>query len=236
MKITAPYLQGKLIKRYKRFLADIELPNGEVLTVHTPNTGAMLGCSDPGSRVWVYKSNNPKRKYAYSWELVEDLQGNLIGIHTGRVNALVTEAIQTGVISELADYESIQQEKKFLDSSTRFDLFLQSEANLPDCFVEIKNVTAKEDNVAIFPDAATERGRKHLRVLEEAVQKGYRAVMLFCIQREDINTFSPAHRIDPLYAEALDVANDAGVELLAYKANMGVEEIRIVKSVPIVLG
>ncbi|MDX1810545.1 MAG: DNA/RNA nuclease SfsA, partial [Gammaproteobacteria bacterium] len=184
MIITAPYKEGKLVRRYKRFLADIELPDGEILTVHTPNTGSMLGCAEPGSRVWIYKSNNPKRKYAYSWELVEDLQGNLIGIHTGRVNALVSEAIANKTIGELSAYTNIQQEKKYKDTSTRFDLLLTGD-NVVDCYVEIKNVTARENNIAIFPDAVSERGRKHLEVLQDVVKQGLRAVMFYCIQRED---------------------------------------------------
>ena len=162
MKITQPYLEGRLIKRYKRFLADIELADKNIITVHTPNTGSMLGCAEPGSRVWIYDTQNDKRKYRYSWDLVEDLQGNLIGIHTGRVNHLVTEAIMGGIVKELAEYHSIQQEVFFPGSNTRFDLFLQSPKNIPDCFLEIKNVTAKMDNVAIFPDAKTTRGKKHL--------------------------------------------------------------------------
>lgn len=235
MKITAPCLEGRLIKRYKRFLADIQLTDGRVLTVHTPNTGSMLGCSDPGSRVWVYKSHNPKRKYAYSWELVEDLQGNFIGIHTGRVNSLVTEAIQQNVVSELTGYPNIEQEKKFPDSSTRFDLFLSGHATLPDCFVEIKNVTAKSGNNAIFPDAVTERGRKHLLVLQEALEQGYRAVMFYCVQREDVKAFAPARQIDEKYAHALHEAQQHGVEILAYKAKMGVKEITLNKAIPVKL-
>lgn len=231
MRIENPYLSGKLLKRYKRFLADVELDSGETLTVHTPNTGSMLGCADPGSRVWIYRSDNPKRKYPYSWELVEDKQGILIGIHTGRVNALVTEAIENGVVSELKDYQRIQQEVKYLNTTTRFDLRLIAEGDLPDCYVEIKNVTARQGNTAIFPDAVTERGLKHLKMLQDAVSKGYRAIMFYCIQRGDVDAFSPAYEIDALYSTELEHAKDNGVEVLAYKAEVGVEEIRLMEPV-----
>ncbi len=234
MRIPNAYLCGRLIKRYKRFLADILLDSGEIITVHTPNTGAMLGCAEPGSRVWVYKAENPKRKYAYSWELVEDAQANLIGIHTGRVNALVSEAIANGVVAELADYEHIRQEVKFLQSSTRFDLLLSSDTAIPDCFVEIKNVTAKIGDTAIFPDAVTERGYKHLNVLKQARELGFRAVMFYCIQREDISAFSPAYAIDEKYAAALEMVKDNGVEVMAYKAKVSVNDIQLIHSVPVV--
>lgn len=235
MKISAPFKEGRLIRRYKRFLADVELKTGEIITVHTPNTGSMLGCAEPGSRVWIYHNDNPKRKYPWSWELVEDLQGNLIGIHTGRVNSLVVEAITNGVVSELKDYNSIQQEKKFLNTSTRFDLLLQSENTTPDCYVEIKNVTAKENKTAIFPDAVTERGRRHLQVLQQAVEQGFRAVMFYCIQREDVENFSPAYDIDPDYAKTLLEAVNQGVEVLAYKASVGIEEIQLKMKVPLLI-
>ncbi len=235
MKITAPYLSGILLKRYKRFLADIRLDSGEIVTVHTPNTGSMLGCSEPGSRVWIYRADNPKRKYSYSWGLVADRQGNKIGIHTGRVNALVAEGIQTGIIKELASYGRIQQEVTFPGSNTRFDLFLPGGKNQPDCFVEIKNVTASQDHTAIFPDAKTERGRRHLEVLLQARQQGYRTVIFFCIQRNDVERFSPAYAIDPAYARVLEHVMQQGVEALAYKARVDVREISLTQSVPVVL-
>lgn len=228
MKITQPCIEGRLIKRYKRFLADIELADGRTITAHTPNTGSMKGCAEPGSRVWVYDTQNPARKYVYSWDLVEDAEGNLVGIHTGRPNYLVHEAIETGVITELYGYDKIKLEAKYFDTGTRFDLLLTGHPSQKDCFVEVKNVTAKRSaQQAIFPDAVTMRGQKHLSMLEDAVLRGYRAVMVYCIQREDVTSFSPAFEIDPVYADAVIHARDNGVELYAYKSEISPEEITL---------
>jgi len=236
LKIIQPYIEGRLIKRYKRFLADVELSNGEVITAHTGNTGSMKGCSDPGSRVWLYDSENPKRKYRYSWDLVEDLSGNLIGIHTTRANKLVHEAIDNGVIEELRDYADIKPEVKYLESNTRFDFLLSKQDQSDSCFVEVKNVTAKiDDDVAIFPDAKTERGRKHLRTLIDAVEHGYRAIIFFCIQRSDVKVFKPADEIDPEYGDILRKACDSGVEAIAYKAYLSPDEICLNVAIPVIL-
>lgn len=234
LKIEQPYVEGRLIKRYKRFLADVELANGEVITAHTPNTGAMLGCAEPGSRVWLYDTGNPKRKYLYSWDLVEDLSGNLVGIHTTRANKLVHEAIEHGVIPELQGYSQIQSEVKFHDSNTRFDFFLSGGDQTKPCYLEVKSVTAKRNNAtAIFPDAVSIRGKKHLIALVEAIQRGYDAVIFFCIQREDVQTFSPASEIDPEYTSALNHAIEAGVQVLAYKVKISPTEIVIDSVVPV---
>lgn len=236
LKITQSHIEGRLIKRYKRFLADVELPSGEVITAHTGNTGSMKGCSDPGSRVWLYDSENPKRKYRYSWDLVEDLSGNLVGIHTTRANKLVHEAIDNGVVKELQGYTNIKPEVKYRESSTRFDFLLTKQEQRESCFIEVKNVTAKRGfNVAIFPDAKTERGRKHLQTLIDAVEHGYRAVIFFCIQRNDVELFQPADEIDPEYGEILRSACDAGVEAIAYKAYLSPEEIYLNTAIPVVL-
>jgi len=232
MKITQPCIEGRLIKRYKRFLADIELVDGRIITAHTPNTGSMKGCSDPGSRVWVYDTQNPSRKYIYSWDLVEDSEGHLVGIHTGRPNYLVREAIETGVISGLQGYKDIKLEAKYFDKGTRFDLLLTGHETEKDCFVEVKNVTAKRSShVAIFPDAVSTRGQKHLAMLEDAVTRGYRAAMVYCIQRDDVTSFSPAFEIDPVYANALIHANKNGVEIYAYKSEISPEEIYLNKPI-----
>lgn len=245
MKITQSYIEGRLIKRYKRFLADVELDNGEVITAHTGNTGSMKGCSEPGSRVWLYDSENPKRKYRYSWDLVEDLSGNLIGIHTTRANKLVHEAIDNGTIKELQDYSEVRPEVKYLQSNTRFDFLLvkgltksllAKQDSSDSCFVEVKNVTAKRDaEIAIFPDAKTERGKKHLKTLIEAVEQGYRAVIFFCIQRSDVTVFKPADEIDPEYGALLREACASGVEALAYKAYLSPKEIYLSEKIPIKL-
>lgn len=226
MKITHPCFEGRLIKRYKRFLADIELLDGRIITAHTTNTGSMKGCSEPGSRVWVYDTQNPNRKYIFSWDLVEDSQGHLVGVHTGRPNYLVREAIESGVISELQGYNEIKMEAKYFSTGTRFDLFLSHHANKKDCFVEVKNVTAKRsEKVAIFPDAVTKRGQKHLLTLQDAVAKGYRGVMLYCIQRDDVDQFSPAYEIDPEYAQTLNDVVKQGVEVYAYRSKISPTEI-----------
>ena len=228
MKIIQPCVEGRLIRRYKRFLADIELIDGRMITAHTPNTGSMKGCSDPGSRVWVYDTQNPARKYIYSWDLVEDTDGHLVGIHTGRPNYLVREAIETGVISELHGYKEIKMEAKYFDKGTRFDLLLSGHEKEKDCFVEVKNVTAKRsEDVAIFPDAVTTRGQKHLVMLEDAVTRGYRAVMVYCIQRDDVTSFSPAYEIDQDYSSALIQASENGVEVYAYKSRISPVEITL---------
>lgn len=235
MKIDQPFIEGRLIRRYKRFLADVELMNGDVITAHTGNTGAMSGCSDPGSRVWLYNTGNLKRKYIYSWDLVEDLSGNLIGIHTTRANRLVHEAIDNGVIEELQHYDVIKPEHTYAETKTRFDFFLQKEGRR-DCFLEVKNVTAKRDETtAIFPDAKSERAKKHLLTLLDAVEKGYRGVIFFCIQRSDVTIFKPADEVDPEYGDLLRKVSQAGVETLAYKATLSPTEVVLNKVIPVVL-
>jgi len=234
VKITQPCLEGRLIKRYKRFLADIELIDGRLITAHTPNTGSMKGCAEPGSRVWVYDTCKPSRKYIYSWDLVEDVEGHLVGIHTGRPNYLVREAIESGVIVELQGYAHIRMEARYFDKSTRFDLLLTGHAMQNDCYVEVKNVTAKREidgDVAIFPDAVTKRGLKHLAMLENAVANGFRAAMVYCIQRQDVNYFSPAFEIDPAYASGLKKASENGVEVYAYKSIVSPQEIMLSEAV-----
>ena len=236
MKLTKLYIEGRLIKRYKRFLADVKLKNGEIITAHTPNTGSMKGCAEPGSKVWLYDTQNLKRKYRYSWDLVADKNSNLVGIHTGKANALVKEAITLGVIAELGGYQCIKNEVKF-ESSARFDLFLSNHPRRPDCFVEVKNVTAvDEQGMAIFPDAVTERGKKHLQTLVSAVHQGFRAAMVFCIQRNDVSEFRPAQEIDPVYAQTLAFSLEQGVEILAYKAVVAPDEIFLQSPVPIQIG
>lgn len=225
-------MEGRLIRRYKRFLADVELPDGSVITAHTPNTGSMMGCSDPGCRVWLRDTQNLKRKYPLSWEMVETLDGIAVGIHTGYANDLVEEAIRNGVIHSLQDYQNIRREVRFADFNTRFDLFL-SEGKSTDCFVEVKNVTAVENGCAIFPDAVTARGTKHLNMLAEVVKRGQRAVLCFCVQREDANSVAAAEKIDPLYAQTLKEVITKGVEVIAYQAKISPQEITLIRELPV---
>ncbi|MDH5547245.1 MAG: DNA/RNA nuclease SfsA [Gammaproteobacteria bacterium] len=234
MKYTQPILTGTLIKRYKRFLADVRLDNGEVITVHTPNTGAMLGCAEPGFRVWLYDSENLERKYRYSWLLVENNEGIKIGINTAAANTLVEEGIREGVIKELQGYSQVQREVKSPTGVSRFDLFLQHHSHLPDCYIEVKSVTAKgEDGVGIFPDAVSARGKKHLEDLRAMVALGFRAVLVFCVQREDVEQVRAAIEIDPLYANTLETVRKHGVEVIAYCAKLSPNQLSLVRRIPV---
>jgi sugar fermentation stimulation protein A len=233
MKLEPALIPATLIRRYKRFLADVQLENGEIITVHTPNTGSMLGLSEPGMQVWLRDTQNPKRKYRFSWEMSEPIKENLVGVHTGIVNQLVTEAIEQGRIAELSGYDTVLQERPYGRENSRIDLLLTARGRA-DCYIEIKNVTAiDEENVAIFPDAVSTRGQKHLRELSGLVKDGKRAVMFFCIQRQDCRAFRPAEEIDSRYTELLGQAHHAGVEILAYQASLAPDRIEITHSVEI---
>ena len=227
MRYQPPLIPATLIRRYKRFLADVTLESGEEIIVHTPNTGSMMGCSDPGSRIWLRDSNNPKRKYRYSWIMVENGEGVLIGIDTALPNTLVSEAINNGTVKELQDYAEIRQEVPYGKESSRIDLLLK-DSDKADCYIEIKNVTASvEEGVALFPDAVTKRGTKHLRELMEMVKQGHRAVIFYCIQRTDAHSFRPADEIDPEYSDTLRQAVQSGVEALAYRAEVSADGVSL---------
>ena len=228
MQINPTLFPATLLKRYKRFLADVRLEDGTELTVHTPNTGSMLGCAEPGMRIWLRDTQNPKRKYPYSWEMSETVDGVKVGVNTMISNQLVTEAIESGVVTELQGYEEILSEVPYGHERSRIDLLLKGAA--ADCYVEIKNVTARDEKGrAIFPDAVSSRGAKHLRELKVMVEQGQRAVIFFSVQRGDVDGFRPAREIDPLYAETLEEAVAAGVEALAYQAEVLPSEIRLTK-------
>lgn len=235
MKFSPALRPATLIKRYKRFLADVRLPDGEVLTVHTPNTGAMTGCAEPGSTVWLRDVNNPKRKYRYSWEVTENLQGVMVGVHTGITNTLVSEAIEAGIVSELQGYDAICQEVRYGEENSRIDLLLQQHADERDCYVEIKNVTTCDaQGAGYFPDAVSVRASKHLRELMAMVAQGHRAVIFFCVQRGDVERVRPADEIDTLYGKTLREALAAGVEALAYRARVTPEAVELEKALPLV--
>lgn len=224
MLIDPPLFSATLLKRYKRFLADVRLDDGSELTVHTPNTGSMLGCAEPGMRVWLRDTQNPKRRYRYSWEMSETATGVKIGVNTMISNQLVTEAIESGIVTELQGYAEILTEVPYGHERSRIDLLLKN--GTQDCYVEIKNVTAKdEQGLAIFPDAVSQRGTKHLRELKAMVEVGYRAVIFFSVQRGDVTGFRPAREIDPLYAKTLVEVMAAGVEALAWQAEVSPGEI-----------
>ena len=200
MEFSQPLIPGILLKRYKRFLADIKLDTGEFITAHCANSGSMKTCKEPGWKVLVSKSNNPKRKLKYTWEMVHN--GTCwIGINTQVPNKIASEAILNGVIPELAGYTNLKNEVKY-GKNSRIDILLTGDQ--PDCYVEVKNVTlVEEDGFYKFPDAVTERGRKHLSELLDVVKAGGRAVMLYVIQRSDGTIFKPAYEIDPAYGARL---------------------------------
>ena len=227
-----PLIPGTLIKRYKRFMADITLADGSMVTAHCPNSGSMLGCNLPGSPVMLSKSPNPDRKLAYTWELVQS-NGYWIGLNTMLPNRLAEEAILDGTITELQGYDRLRREVPYGSERSRIDLLLEGAQGR--CYVEVKNVTLVEGNLALFPDAVTERGQKHLRELMEVVRNGDRGVLLFTVQRGDANSVAPADRIDPVYGRLLREAVRNGVEVLAYRASVQPEEIRLTERLPIVL-
>ena len=223
MKFPAPLVEGRLLRRYKRFLADVELASGATVTAACPNTGSMLGCCEPGSRVWLSESDSPTRKYRHTWELVEAGEAGrevLVGINTGLPNRLVAEAIEAGVIGELSGYAAIRREVPFGEERSRIDLLLESPGREP-CYVEVKNVTAAvSGSVALFPDAVSERGTKHLRELMRLRARGSRPVLVFCVQRGDVDEVRPADAIDPVYGKTLREAVAAGVEVMAWRAKV----------------
>lgn len=228
MKLPA-LIEGRLIKRYKRFLADAELSDGSIVTAHCPNSGSMKGCAIPGSRVWLSRSENPGRKLPYTWELVE-VGGCMIGLNTGLPNRLAREAIENGTVGELQGYPTIRPEVPYGEHS-RIDLLLEGPSRR--CYVEVKNVTLVEDDRALFPDAVTERGQKHIRELMRVVREGDRGVIFFTVQRRDGVCVSPADLIDPEYGRLLRSALMNGVEALAYRAEVTQQEIRLTERLPV---
>lgn len=235
MKFPTPLLPGRLIQRYKRFLADVTLDDGRVITATCPNTGAMLGLNAPGSKVWLSVSGKAARKYAHTLEMVEADLGKgpvLVGINTGHPNAIVTEAIQAGAIPALAGYGSLRREVKYGEGS-RVDILL-SDAARGLCYVEIKNVhLMRQAGLAEFPDSRTERGVKHLGELANMAAAGHRAVMIYLVQRVDADAFSLAGDIDPAYAAAAARAKAAGVEMLAYRCRLSQSEIALDRPLPV---
>lgn len=235
MDLPQPLIPAVLQQRYKRFLADVALEDGRMVTCHCPNTGSMMGCREPGSRVWLSHSDRPGRKYALTWELVELGDGVMVGIHTGRANPLVREAVATGHIPALADYQRMKPEVRLADTGTRFDFLLTDHPREPDCYLEVKNVTAAvEKGIALFPDAVSSRGKRHLDHLAEVVRGGTRAALVFCVQRNDVTEVRPADAIDPAYGRALRAAMAAGVEVYALGATVGVGTITLERPLPVV--
>lgn len=234
MKFDPPLQSATLIKRYKRFLADVTLPDGNVITMHCANTGAMTGCAAPQDTVWYSTSDNAKRKYPNSWELTETRSGHWICINTARANQLTTEAILAGRIPELSGYAELKTEVAYGQEKSRIDILLRDDEK-PDCYVEVKSVTLLENNGhGYFPDAKTLRGQKHLRELSEMAQQGHRAVLFFAVLHSGIETVSAAKHIDADYNQLLIEAQQAGVEVVCYKASLSSAEICMNMRLPFV--
>ncbi len=228
MQFETPLQAATLIKRYKRFLADVTTDEGKEITVHCPNSGSMRGCSTPGSQVMLSTSPNPKRKYPQTLEMVKK-DNTWIGVNTMLTNKIVAEAILEGRIQELQEIDTLKREV-VTSKSSRLDLLL--ERGKEKIYVEIKNCSLVEDGWAMFPDAVTTRGTKHLNELAMLVEQGHQGVIFFCIQRTDADRFKPAVHIDPIYAETLAEVSKKGVQILAYQAEVLPESIIIKKSIP----
>ena len=217
MRFDKPLLEGVLIRRYKRFLADVELDDGRQLTVHCPNSGAMTTCSEPGSRVVISDSENPKRKLRHTLEMIRSGRA-WVGVNTMNPNRAVEGFVRRGRLPELRGYDEVRREVKYgVEGRSRIDLLLScADGSRPPCYVEVKNSTLRRGDHAAFPDAVTERGRKHLRELQAEVESGRRAVLFFFVGRADVSRWRPADEVDPAYGTTLREAVASGVELLAY--------------------
>jgi sugar fermentation stimulation protein A len=235
MRFPSPLIPATLIRRYKRFLADVALPDGSETTVHVANPGSMLGLVAPGNRVFLSKSDNPNRKLPLSWELVEADFGNgaeLVGVNTGLPNRLVEEAIGWGIAPGLSGYARLRREVRY-GTKSRVDFLLEDDAR-PSCFVEVKNVhMMREPRRAEFPDCVTARGARHLDDLAAEVKRGARAVMVYLVQIGSADRVSFARDIDPAYGAAFDRAQDAGVEAIGLVCRVSTEGIEAVRSVPV---
>ena len=238
MKFKNSLIHGRLVKRYKRFLADVILDDGTLVTAHCTSSGSMKSCLEEDAEVWLSPVNDPKRKTRFTWEMIR-IGGDWVGINTSNPNALAFEWVGRGLIPGLEGITSLKREVKWEDS--RFDLYGEIAGGRADagsgrgCFIEVKNVTLKEGHRALFPDAVTERGRKHLNTLVRVKKSGMRAVMLYMVQRMDVRIFSPARVIDPAYGKALDEAVRHEVEVFVVQARVTPESIEYHRLLPVEL-
>ncbi|UWS03433.1 DNA/RNA nuclease SfsA [Phaeobacter inhibens] len=231
MRFQTPLLPAVLIRRYKRFLADCQLPDGREVTAHCANPGSMLGLAEPGSAVWLEPNDNPKKKLKYGWRLVEVAGGTLVGVDTSVPNRALKSALEARQIAALSAYETVRAEVKYAEKS-RID-FLLSQPGLPDCYVEVKSVTlSRQPGLAEFPDSVTARGAKHLGNLADMCRAGHRAVLLYLVQRGDCDRFEIARDIDPTYAAAWDAAAAAGVERVVITTRVSPESVEIAGPIP----
>lgn len=232
MQFSQSLIPGVLVKRYKRFLADVTLEDGQLVTAHCPNTGAMTACAEPGWQVFLSPSTNPKRKLAYTWELTINDQGHWIGVNTQNANKLVAEAIQQQKITIFQGYSNLKQEVKYGSENSRIDLLLTNE-HKPNCYIEVKSVTLLRPNgQGAFPDAVTQRGQKHLRELMQIAKQGDRAALVFCVQHTGIQQVSVAADIDPEYAQLLAEAMENGVEIHAFACTFNDKKVEINQAIP----
>jgi len=230
MKFDTPLIHGRLIRRYKRFLSDIQLDNGEIVVAHCTNSGSMKTCLKDNAEVYISPAQDPKRKTQYTWEMIK-LNERWVGINTMHPNLIAFEAIKNNEIPQLIGYEHVKREVKV--GNSRIDIMAQKSNET--CFIEVKNVTMKEGNIALFPDAVTTRGKKHLDELVQLKKEGIRAVMVYIIQRMDVDTFAPAEDVDPLYAKTLRKAYKNGVEIIPLQVTVSPSEIKINKQLPFIL-
>ena len=233
MQFPSPLIPATLIQRYKRFLADVRLHTGEVITTTCPNTGTMLGMTDPGLAVYLSRSDSPTRKYAHTWHITDKPGIGLVGIDTSLPNRITEEAITAQAIPPLNGYPNLRREVKYGENS-RIDLLLQG-GGKPDCYVEVKNVTlVRQPGLAEFPDCRTDRGAKHLREMSEMVRQGHRAVMVYLIQCASPTRFTLTRDLDPAYVEAYIAARNAGVEAIALTCHVSLDSIRPKAQVPVI--
>ncbi|HGJ5854353.1 DNA/RNA nuclease SfsA [Arsenophonus nasoniae] len=225
-----PLKSAQLVKRYKRFLADVITPSGKLLTIHCANTGAMTGCATPGDTVWYSTSNNFKRKYPYSWELTQTQTGDWICVNTHRANDVICQFVVENKIPELSDYDNISREVKYGDENSRIDLLLTKKQHV-NCYIEVKSVTLLENNIGYFPDAVTIRGQKHLRELSLIAERGERAVLFFAVLHSGIKKMSVASHIDSHYAALLKQATNFGVEILCYQIKISEKGLSMDKKI-----
>ena len=235
MKFQSSLEEATLITRYKRFLADVKLSNGQVITIHCPNTGSMKNCQDPGSKIWFSTVNKKTRKYPQTWQVVEVYGSELVGINTGLANKLVLEAIEGGVIKQITNFSRLRTEVSYGTENSRIDILLEDDRSR--CYIEVKNVSfGVSGKIGLFPDAITVRGQKHLKELMTVRKAGDRAILFFCVQHTGVEKVSPAEEIDPVYTDLLRKALAVGVEVIAYQAAIDISSstIKLEKELPVI--
>jgi len=235
VKFQSSLEEATLITRYKRFLADVKLSNGQVITIHCPNTGSMKNCQDPGSKIWFSTVNKKTRKYPQTWQFVEVYDSELVGINTGLANKLVLEAIEGGVIKQITNFSRLRTEVSYGTENSRIDILLEDDRSR--CYIEVKNVSfGVSGKIGLFPDAITVRGQKHLKELITVRKAGDRAILFFCVQHTGVEKVSPAEEIDPVYTDLLRKALAVGVEVIAYQAAIDISSstIKLEKELPVI--